>query len=152
MLNEASPFGAWGGLPGTGYPGFSDYLRKKGYQNEKNILTLLPELDPVDQVKLDIQLNMSGVDTFPGSSHLLVTNSKEKAGLIPIFQGKVKNPEVIKSFIDVVERSKQSHEQRAANQLTGSHAWNDTWIKVYNQWLKKLNKLLGELNGSEISG
>ncbi|NIQ15821.1 MAG: hypothetical protein GTO02_15925, partial [Candidatus Dadabacteria bacterium] len=56
------------------------------------------------------------------------------------------------SFIDVVERSKQSHEQRAANQLTGSHAWNDTWIKVYNQWLKKLNKLLGELNGSEISG
>jgi hypothetical protein len=146
----ANPFGAWGGLPGAGGPGFSDYLRKKGYDNENNILTLLPQLDPIDQVRLDIQLNMNGIDVFPGSSHMLVNNSQEKEGLIPIFQGKIRNPQIIKSYIDVVERSKRSHMQRAANQLTGSHAWNDTWIIVYNQWLKRLHKLLGELNGEKI--
>lgn len=148
----ATPFGAWGGLPGAGGPGFSDYLRRKGYSNEENILNLLPKLNPVDQVNLDIQLNMNGIDNFPGDGHLLVSNAKDKEGLIPIFQGKIKNPQVIKSYIDVVERSKRTHIQRAANQLTGSHAWNDTWIKVYNQWLKRLHKLLGELNGEKISG
>jgi hypothetical protein len=146
----ATPFGAWGGLPGAGYPGFSDYLRRKGYSNEKNILNLLPQLDPIDQVRLDIQLNMNGVDAFPGSSHMLVNNSHEKQGLIPIFQGKIRNPQTIRSYIDMVERSKRSHMQRAANQLTGSHAWNYTWIKVYNQWLKILHNLLGELNGEKI--
>jgi len=148
----ATPSGAWGGMPGNGTAGFSGYLRKKGYDNENNILTLLPQLDPVDQVRLDIQLNMNGIDSFPGSGHLLVNNSKQKAGLIPIFQGKVQNPQVIKSYIGVVEDSKRSHMQRAANQLTGSHDWNDTWIRVYDQWIKRLNKLLGELNGAKIGG
>lgn len=152
VLNEDTPFGAWGGMPGAGYPGFSSYLKNKGYDGEKNILTLLPQLDPVDQVKLDIQLNMNGIDTFPNSGHLLVNNSQQKAGLIPIFQGKVRNPQVIKSYIGVVEDSKRSHMQRAANQMTGSHAWNDTWIRVYNQWIKRLHKLLGELNGEKIGG
>lgn len=145
----ATPFGAWGGLPGAGGPGFSDFLRRKGYSNEENILNLLPKLNPIDQVRLDIQLNMNGIDTFPNSSHMLVNNSQQKQGLIPIFQGKVRNPAVIKSYIDVVEQSKRSHMQRAANQITGSHAWNNTWIKVYNQWLKRLNNLLGELNGEK---
>lgn len=145
----ATPFGAWGGLPGAGGPGFSDFLRRKGYSNEENILSLLPQLDPVNQVKLDIQLNMNGIDTFPNSGHMLVNNSQQKQGLIPIFQGKVRNPQVIKSYIGVVEQSKRSHMQRAANQMTGSHAWNNTWIKVYNQWLKRLNNLLGELNGQK---
>jgi hypothetical protein len=145
----ATPFGAWGGLPGAGGPGFSDFLRKKGYSNETNILTLLPQLDPVNQVKLDIQLNMNGIDTFPSSSHMLVNNSQQKQGLIPIFQGKVRNPAVIKSYINVVEQSKRSHMQRAANQMTGSHDWNNTWLKVYNQWLKRLHNLLGELNGEK---
>lgn len=148
----ATPFGAWGGQPNVAGPGFSDYLRKKGYDNEKSILTLLPQLDPVDQVRLDIQLNMNGIDNFPGSGHLLVNNSKDKEGLIPIFQGRVRNPEVIKSYMDVVRQSKRSHMQRAANQLTGSHAWNDMWIKVYDQWLNRLHKLLGELNGTKIGG
>lgn len=148
----ATPFGAWGGQPNVAGPGFSDFLRKKGYDNEKNILTLLPQLNPVDQVRLDIKLNMNGIDVFPGSSHMLVNNSQDKQGLIPIFQGKVKNPQVIQSYIDVVEDSKRSHMKRAANQLTGSHDWNDTWIKVYNQWLKILHNLLGELNGSKIGG
>ena len=138
----ATPLGAWGGQPNVAGPGFSDYLRKKGYDNEKSILTLLPQLDPVDQVRLDIQLNMNGIDSFPGSGHLLINNSQQKQGLIPIFQGKVKNPKVIKSYIDVVEKSKRSHMQRAANPLTGSHAWNDVWIRVYDQWLNRLNKLL----------
>ena len=146
----ATPFGAWGGSPNVAGPGFSDFLRKKGYDNEKNILTLLPQLDPVDQVKLDIQLNMNGIDNFPGSGHLLVNNSEQKKGLIPIFQGKVRNPQVIKSYIGVVNQSKESHKRRAANQLTGSHAWNDMWIKVYDQWLHRLHKLLGELNGPQI--
>ena len=145
----ATPFGAWGGLPGAGGPGFSDFLRRKGYSNEENILNLLPRLDPIDQVRLDIQLNMNGIDVFPNSSHMLVNNSQQKQGLIPIFQGKVRNPAVIKSYIDVVEQSKRSHVQRAANQMTGSHAWNSTWIKVYNQWLKRLHNLLGELNGEK---
>jgi hypothetical protein len=148
----ATPFGEWGGQPNVAGPGFSDYLRKKGYDNENNILTLLPQLDPVDQVKLDIQLNMNGIDTFPDSSHLLINNSADKKGLIPIFQGKVRNPQVIKSYIGVVENSKRSHMQRAANQMTGSHAWNDVWIKVYNQWIKRLHKLLGELDGEKIGG
>jgi hypothetical protein len=149
MLNEATPFSAAGGLPGAGGPGFSDYLRRQGYDNEKSLLTLIPQLKPVDQVKLDIQLNMNGIDNFPNSGHLLVNNSKEKEGLIPIFKGKVRNPDVIKSFIPVVERSKQSHQERASNQLTGSHAWNDMWIKVYDQWLNRLYKLLGEFNGTK---
>jgi len=148
----ATPFGAWGGSPNVAGPGFSDYLRQRGYSNENDILKLLPQLDPVDQVRLDMQLNMNGVDTFPSSSHLLVTNSKDKAGLIPIFRGKVKNPQTIKYFIGVVNDSKKSHQQRAANQLTGSHAWNDTWIRVYDQWLKRLYKLLGEIHGSKDSG
>ena len=145
----ATPFGAWGGSPNVAGPGFSDFLKRKGYSNEENILNLLPKLNPIDQVRLDIQLNMNGIDTFPNSSHMLVNNSQQKQGLIPIFQGKVRNPEVIKSYIDVVEQSKRSHMQRAANQMTGSHAWNDTWIKVYNQWLKRLHNLLGELNGEK---
>lgn len=149
MFNEDTPFGTWGGLPGNGSPGFSNYLRKQGYNGEKNILTLIPQLNPVQQVKLDIELNMNGIENFPGSGHLLVNNSEEKKGLIPIFQGKVKNPRVIKSLIPVIERSKRSHEERAANQLTGSHAWNDMWIKVYDQWLHRIYKLLGELNGSQ---
>lgn len=149
MLNEATPFGAWGGQPGTAGPGFSDYLRRQGYDNEKSLLTLIPQLKPVDQVKLDIRLNMNGINTFPNSSNLLVNNSKDKEGLIPIFQGKVKNPNIIKSFIPVVELSKKSHQERASNQLTGSHAWNDMWIKVYDQWLNRLYKLIGEFNGTQ---
>lgn len=146
----ATPFGAWGGMPGAGYPGFSNYLRNKGYDGEKNILTLLPQLDPIQQVKLDILLNMNGIDTFPDDSNLLVTNSSQKKKLIPIFKGKVKNPAKIKAAINVVLQSKKSHEQRAANQLTGSHVWNDVWIQVYDQWLEKLHNLLGELDGTKI--
>jgi|SRR5581483_8109435 len=144
----ATPFSAAGGLPGTGYPGFSDYLRQKGYSNEDNILKILPQLSPVEQVKLDIKLNMNGIDAFPGSSHLLVNNSRDKEGLIPIFQGKVKDTNIIRRYIDVVKQSKQSHMHRASNQLTGSHDWNNMWIKVYDQWLKVLYNLLGEY-GSE---
>lgn len=146
----ATPFGAWGGLSGTGFPGFSDYLKQKGYDGEKDIISLLPQLDTTQQVRLDILLNMNGIDTFPDNSNLLVTNSNQKRKLIPIFKGKVKNPAKIEAAINIVLQSKKSHEQRVANQLTGSHAWNDVWIQVYDQWLEKLHNLLGELDGTKI--
>ena len=147
-LSEDTPFGAWGGQPGVGFPGFSDYLKNKGYDNEKNILDLLPKLSPEDQVKFDISLNMNSINTFPHSDHLLVSNSKSKAELIPFFQNKINNPEKIRSLINLVKFSKKTHENRAANQLTGSHDWNDMWIGIYNQWLKILYKKLGEVNES----
>jgi len=148
-FNEATPFGAWGGMPGGGAPGFSDYLAKNGYNNEQDIISILPDLDPVQQVMLDIKLNMNGVDNFPGNGNLLYSNSNDKKKLIPIFRGKVRNLAIIHAAINTVLQSKKSHEKRAANQLTGSHAWNDTWIRVYNQWLKKLHNILGELNGTQ---
>lgn len=147
LLNDGVPFGAWGGFPVTTGVGFSNYLNKHGYSNETGILGILPKLDPVQQVKLDINLNMNGINTFPDSNKLLVDNSKEKAKLIPFFQGKIRDPQTIQSLIGVVEYSKKSHEQRASNQLTGSSVWNNTWIQVYNQWLKKLHHTLGEING-----
>ena len=143
----ASPFGAWGGMPGAGYPGFSDYLAKSGYNNENDLISILPNLDPAQQVILDIKLNMNGIDNFPGDSDILYSNSEDKKKLIPIFRGKIKNPAVIHSAINTVKQSLRSHKNRAANQLTGSRAWNNTWIEVYRQWLKKLYNLLGDING-----
>jgi hypothetical protein len=148
----ATPFGTWGGLPGAGGPGVSLALQNKGYSQEEDILKLLPQMSPVDQVMLDIKLNMNGIDAFPGSGHLLVSNSKEKLGLIPIFRGRVKNPNTIRYFIKVVNDSIRTHQGREDNQLTGSDRWNATWIKVYHKWLRILYKLLGELNGTQNGG
>jgi hypothetical protein len=120
-------------------------LNKQGYSHETNILDLLPRLNPIQQVKIDIALNMNGIDAFPGHSNLLVSDSQWKQKLIPVFQGKEKNPQVIQTLIGVVKNAIQSHKNRASNQLTGSAAWNQTWIHVYNQWLKKLHNL-GEFN------
>lgn len=145
-LNEDIPFGAWGGLPGAGYPGFSSFLRNKGYSNEEDTITLLPKLDAADQVRLDIMLNMNGISAFPGGKHLLVNNSKEKEKLIQIFLGNVRDADSIKDAIEVILQSKASHENRVGNQATGSSAWNQVWMRVYDQWLVKLNKILGELN------
>jgi hypothetical protein len=147
MFNEDTPFGTWGGYPINGGPGISSSF--SSYVNEKDLLHLIPQLRPEQQVMLDIKLNMSGIDNFPDSSHLLVDNSEKKKGLIPIFQGKVRNPSIIKSFIPVVQQSKLTHQKRAANQLTGSHAWNDMWIKVYDHWLEIIHNLLGELDGTK---
>lgn len=128
----------------SGSPGFSNYLRQYGYSNENDILSILPNMDPIQQVKLDINLNMNAIDSFPNSNHLLVSNSKDKKNLIPFFQGKIKDPNTIKQLIQVVENSKRTHQNRVANQLTGSSDWNNTWIKVYDKWLKKL---YGAING-----
>jgi hypothetical protein len=145
-LNEATPFGAWGGLPGTGSPGLSSFLRNKGYSNEEDTITLLPKLDAADQVRFDIMLNMNGISAFPDEKNLLVNNSKEKEKLILIFQGKLRDAQSIKDAIKVVHQSKASHQNRVGNQATGSSVWNQTWMRVYDQWLAKLTKILGELN------
>ncbi len=141
----ATPFGAWGGLPGTGFPGFSDYLKQNGFSNEKSILTLLPELSPVRQVKIDINLNMNGIDAFP-NGHLLYSNAKDKEMLIPIFKGEVKDPDTIKKAIRLVCKSKKTHQGRVANQATGSDAWNNVWLGIYDQWIRRLKHILGEIN------
>jgi hypothetical protein len=139
------------GLPGGGFPGFSGYLSKYGYSNEKDIVSILPNLDPIQQVKLDIKLNMNATDTFPNDKSLLVSDSSLKRQLIPVFQGKIKDPRVIQSLIRVVERGIKSHQNRVSNQLTGSSAWNATWIKVYQQWLNRLNGMLNNYEKHQTS-
>lgn len=135
---------AIGGFAGNGYSGFSDYLAQKGFSHETNILNILPQLQPLDQLNLDIKLNMNNIDAFPNHRDLLISDSEWKKKLIPVFQGKEKNPTLIKTLIRVVHNAINSHKNRASNQLTGSAAWNKTWIKVYNQWLNHLHKILGE--------
>ncbi len=134
------------GFAGNGYPGFSSYLAKKGFSHETNILHILPNLEPLDQLNLDIKLNMNNIDSFPNYKDLLISDSEWKKRLIPIFQGKERNPQVVKTLIGVVNNAINSHRNRMSNQLTGSATWNKTWIKVYEQWLKYLYKLL-ENNG-----
>lgn len=137
----ATPFGSWGGISvGTG-TGFSDYLANKGYSNEKDILWLLPRLDKVQQVEMDIKLNNKGMDTFPAHKSLLTSDINWKRRLIDVFRNGSADPELVKSLIAVVKRGIESHRNRVSNQLTGSDRWNETWIEVYKQWLKELYKL-----------
>lgn len=140
-FKESSPFGAWGGFPGTAGAGFSDYLANKGYSNERDILWLLPRLDKVQQVEMDIKLNNNGMDTFPQNKSLLNSDIGWKKQLIDVFKNGTNDPNLVKSLIAVVKRGTASHKNRASNQLTGSARWNETWIEVYNQWLKELHKL-----------
>jgi len=136
-LKEDSPFGSWGGIS----TGFSDYLENKGYSNEKDILWLLPRLDKVQQVKMDIKLNNNGMDVFPKYKSLLSSDIGWKTQLIDVFKGSVHAPNLINLLIQVVKRGIASHKNRVSNQLTGSDRWNETWVKVYRQWLEELNKL-----------
>jgi len=137
----ATPFGAWGGMPGITGTGFSDYLANKGYSNEKDILWLLPRLDKVQQVEMDIKLNNNGMDVFPKHKSLLSSDIGWKKQLINVFRGSVNDPDLINSLIQVVKRGIASHKNRVSNQLTGSDRWNETWVQVYRQWLEELNKL-----------
>lgn len=121
--------------------GFSDYLANKGYSNEKDILWLLPRLDKVQQVEMDIKLNNNGMDVFPKHKSLLSSDIGWKKQLIDVFQGGVDDPNLINSLIQVVKRGIASHKNRVSNQLTGSDRWNETWVQVYRQWLEELNKL-----------
>jgi hypothetical protein len=140
----ATPFGAWGGFPNDASPGFSGFLRRQGYSNEKNIIDLIPNLDPVQQVKLDISLNMDGINIIPSGGKLLYDNAKDKRILIPIFKGEERDPNIIKQAIELVQKSKESHKNRVASQWTGSDVWNTLWIRVYDQWLEKLKEILNE--------
>lgn len=135
---------AIGGFAGNGYNGFSGYLAKQGFSHETNILKILPELQPLDQLNLDIKLNMNNIDAFPDHKDLLISDSAWKKKLIPVFQGKERNPNLIRTLIGVVKNAINSHKNRVSNQLTGSAAWNKTWIKVYEQWLHHLYKITGE--------
>lgn len=137
----ATPFGAWGGMPGITGVGFSDYLANKGYSNEKDILWLLPRLDKVQQVEMDIKLNNNGMDVFPRHKSLLSSDIGWKKQLINVFRDGINDPDLINSLIQVVKRGIASHKNRVSNQLTGSDRWNETWIQVYKQWLEELNKL-----------
>ena len=121
--------------------GFSNYLANKGYSNEKDILWLLPRLDKVQQVEMDIKLNNNGMDVFPDSKSLLSSDIGWKKKLIDVFRGSVNDPNLINSLVKVVKRGIASHKNRVSNQLTGSDRWNETWVQVYHQWLKELYKL-----------
>lgn len=146
MFKEDSPFNAWGGVPGSG-PGLSTTLQQRGFSNEDSILKILPNLDPVQQVQLDIALNHNGVGRFPQYEGLLKSDAKWKLKLIDVFQGRENNnPNLINLLIKVVKRGIASH-NRSASQLTGSDEWNQVWTTVYHQWLKELIKLSGENNG-----
>lgn len=133
--------GTWGGMPGITGTGFSDYLANKGYSNEKDILWLLPRLDKVQQVEMDIKLNNNGMDIFPDSKSLLSSDIGWKKQLINVFKGGVNDPNLINSLVQVVKRGIASHKNRVSNQLTGSDHWNEAWVQVYKQWLEELNKL-----------
>jgi hypothetical protein len=137
----ATPLGAWGGMPGITGTGFSDYLANKGYSNEKDILWLLPRLDKVQQVEMDIKLNNNGMDVFPKHKSLLSSDIGWKKQLINVFRDGVNDPDLINSLVQVVKRGIASHKNRVSNQLTGSDRWNETWVQVYKQWLEELNKL-----------
>ncbi len=120
------------------------------YVNELDIISQLPQLSPIQQVQLDISLHNDAVNkgTFGRQSSLLSNDSLWKHKLAEIFQGKEKNPEVIKQTIDIVEKDLNSHLGRPSSSKTGSLAWHQAWINVYQGWLRQLQAILGALNGT----
>jgi hypothetical protein len=142
----ATPFYTTG-FSGAGFPGFSDRLRQRGYSNEDNILAILPNLDTIQQIRLDMSLHQDaiGSDSFPFHRNLLYNDGKWKEQLISVFKGN-NNPHLIKKLIWIIKRDIQSHQNRLSNHITGSAEWHKTWIEVYHQWLKKLKELYGQKN------
>ena len=117
---------------------FSEYLADQ----EQAILSQLPGLDMVQQAQLDMKLHNNAIAnrTFGvDGSQKLASNKVWKQKFIEIIQGTETNPEIIRQTIDNIEDSLESHR----NQDIGIPAWNDTWITVYEQWLRKLHQLLG---------
>lgn len=143
----ATPFSAAGGLPGGGSPGFSGFLRSKGFENG-SLIDILPRLDLVQQVQLDRKLNLKAADPndkrYPHYRGYLINDANWKQKLIDVFSGKENNSRLIRELIAVVARGIKSHERQAGDQLGGSSKWNATWIKVYERWLHELKKLLSQ--------
>jgi len=116
---------------------FADFV------HEHDLLRLLPTLDTIQQIELDIALHDNAIKSGNFDQHrsLLATDSKWKNKLIDVFRGKERNPKVISSLFHILHRDIHSHQGRVANKLTGSNRWNDAWAKVYKQWLEKLRKM-----------
>lgn len=130
---------------------FSEYLADKGFSKEQAILSQLPRMDMVQQAKLDIQLHNDAIanQTFGLQGQQLVSDKGWKQRFIDIVQGKEHRPEIIQQTIDNIENDMESHRDRISNKKTGSSAWHEAWIAVYEQWLIKLQQLLGEFNGTK---
>jgi hypothetical protein len=122
---------------------FSEFLADKGYSQEQSVLLQLPKLDMVQQAQLDMKLHNDAIvnRTFGSQSQQLATDKGWKQRFIDIIQGKETNPEIIRQTIDNIEVDLESHRNRLSDRRTGSSAWHQAWIAVYEQWLQKLHQL-----------
>jgi hypothetical protein len=126
--------------------GFATFIKdREGFPHERNLLSVLPYLDVIKQIEWDIALHSDAIHSgnFKKDNNLLASDSKWKRKLIDIFRGKEKDPQIISTLVNILNKDIASHQGRIPDKLTGSNQWNSTWIEVYKQWLEKLRKMRG---------
>ncbi len=116
---------------------------------EHDIISILPQLSPIQQVKLDIELHNKAISrgTFGGQTPVLQDDNIWKQKLLDIFAGKIKNPQMISQIIVKLKKDRTTHTNRDGAAETGSEAWHQAWLDVYSKWIDQLNKMLGAVHG-----
>jgi hypothetical protein len=144
-FNFDATSGSWGGVPASSGTGFSSFLANKGFEQERDLLSILPNLDPIQQIKIDKNLNLQAADPndkrYPHYKGTLINDANWKKKLIHVFLGKEKNPHIIHELIHVIKRGIHSHQIQSGDELGGSSRWNKTWIEIYKKWLHKLRSI-----------
>jgi hypothetical protein len=122
---------------------FRQWLLQVEYSNEDSILSMLPNLDVTQQVLLDKRLHRDAIarGTFGLQGSMLARDSQWKDKVIDIVTGKEKSPKIIEQVISLIKKDIASHQNRLPDVKTGSLAWHETWIRVYQEWLKKIEEI-----------
>lgn len=116
----SGPPAVHGGFSGSGFTGFSDYLKNKGFANNKDLLSILPDLDTIQQIKIDMVLHKDDYND----------NNDWKKELIQVFKGK-NDPKLIKRLISIISNDIKAHKH-------SNSKLDQALRQVYKQWLEKL--------------
>lgn len=112
------------------------------YAQEQDLLTQLPHMDPVQQAQTDIALHQDAINkgSFAGHNTELDNDTSWKSKFIDILQNKEQNPQVIQQVIAKIKQDIQTHLGRISDEKTGSQNWHQTWVNIYQNWIKTLEK------------
>jgi hypothetical protein len=116
-------------------------------EHEEDLLTRLVRMTPVEQARVDIGLHRDAVagGRFGGQEGLLANDAHFKRRFIDLLEHRSQDPvREAGELTNLILRDQEVHRQylkvpEAEN--TGSHRWHETWIQIYDGWLKELKKI-----------
>jgi len=119
-------------------------------EKERHDLAGLDEMSPEEQARLDIRLHMAalqpGEDRFDSNDQRLLADdiSRTKLRFINLLKDQNADPQEVKDVIRLLKRDIRSHLDNLGmpSEEYGSKAWHQTWIRVYENWINLLSRLL----------